>query len=277
MKKQELISLLEGLGVHPSRKLGQNFLLDENLLRATVAAAAPSPGELIIEIGAGTGALTRHLLASGARVVAVEYDLRLFEYLRTALGDHDRLSLVQGDACRLDYDALSEGADVYLVVGNLPYAISSPVIAKLADAARRPNRMIVMIQREMGARLAAQPRTKDYGALSVGVQALYTVKRLRSAPPRVFWPPPRVQSVVMHLGLKDELPPPAVYRMLRDCTRQAFAQRRKKLLNALRPLAEPERLREMLAALELGERVRAEELSVEQFTALARMLLGDGA
>lgn len=163
--------------------------------------SAPQPGETVLEVGPGFGALTRKLLASGADVYAVEFDHRIAEYLRTHL-EANNFHLTEADACRVNYLELLPQGRPFRAIANLPYSISTIFIARMLDLPEPPEAMFFMLQREMGERLAAPVGTKDYGALSVRTQLRYEVKLEKIVPPEVFFPPPEVDSAI---GL---FPPP---------------------------------------------------------------------
>ena len=199
MTLQELRAVLAELELHPSRKLGQNFLVDGNLRRWILGDAAPRAGELVIEIGPGLGALTEPLLAAGVDLIAIEFDRRLADYLARRLGGHPNLRLLAGDAVVTDYDALTADR-TWRLIANLPYAISGPLLGRCAALANPPAAVHVLVQRELGERLAAEPATKAYGALSVRTQLAYTVERRRLVPPSVFWPQPEIESAIVCPG-----------------------------------------------------------------------------
>ncbi|OGV64331.1 MAG: ribosomal RNA small subunit methyltransferase A [Lentisphaerae bacterium RIFOXYB12_FULL_65_16] len=263
--------LLAELELHPRRKWGQNFLTDPNMLDAIVRTAAPATGEVILEIGAGTGVLTERLLAAGARVTAVEIDRRLAGHLRAAFGGHPGLRLIEGDACDLDYDALL-GAEPYRVVANLPYACSSVLVATFARLRTPPRDMLLLLQREMADRLAASPGTKDFGSLTVSVRMTYDVTRLRAVPPGVFTPPPEVDSALVRLTART--PPLSVAERDRvgAVARVAFGQRRKKLSNALSAHFDAVAVREAMLRAGIPADVRPEQVDVLGFVRLAACL-----
>ncbi len=271
MTKTELLHLLTRLDLQPSRRLGQNFLIDQNLLEAMVRLAAPKPGESILEVGPGTGVLTRHLLAAGSNVTAVEFDHRLAAYLRDEFQEAGNFRLVEADACRLNYDDLM-GPDPYRCIANLPYAASSVLLANFLALCNPPVEMFVLLQREMAERLAAPPATKDYGALSVRIQMIYQVAIARRVPPSVFFPPPAVESAYVHLRLRDTLPTLEFRKSAATIVRAAFSQRRKKLINLLKPHADAGRLERCFSDLGLPDDVRAEAVSVPIFQQLVEAL-----
>jgi 16S rRNA (adenine1518-N6/adenine1519-N6)-dimethyltransferase len=271
MTKTQLLAVLESLGVRPSRKLGQNFLIDDNMLEAMVRQAEPRQGEAVLEVGPGTGVLTRKLLAAGCHVTAVELDHRLAEYLRGELGGHERFRLVEADACKLDYSDLM-GQAPFRCIANLPYACSSVFLAQLMDTAPHVEACFVLLQREMAERLAAEPRTKAYGALSVRVQLRFAVDLLRIVPPSVFYPPPEVASAFARLAAKKTDVSDDIIAMASDVATVAFSQRRKKALRVLAGRYGLERTAAAFAAAGLDEGVRAEQLPPETFARLAACL-----
>ena len=250
------------------RSLGQNFLFDLNLTAKIARAAGEIGAGTVIEIGPGPGGLTRALLAHGARqVIAIERDPRCLGALAEISAAYPgRLTVVEGDALRVDCARLGQAPR--RIVANLPYNIATPLIIKWLQAGNAFTSITVMVQREVADRLAAKPRTKDYGRLSILAQFLSRPKRLFDVPPRAFIPPPKVTSSVIELIPLAEPAAEARVEDLERITQAAFGQRRKMLRQSLRSLGlevEP-----LLAAVEIAPTARAEELSVAQFAALAR-------
>ena len=271
---RELRDLLAGLGIHPSRRLGQNFMVDANLLTALVRDAAPQPGQTVLEVGPGTGVLTRLLLAAGCRVTAIELDHRLAAYLRDTLGPQPGFRLVEGDACRTDYAGLF-GSAPFRCIANLPYSCSSVFLAAMADLDNAPTDLHVLLQREMADRLGAAAGSKDYGALSVRLQLRYSVAVVRSVPPQVFWPPPEVGSAWIRLRQRTDCPPPALRRQAAELAAVAFSQRRKKAAKVLAArLGGPAVALALFAHAGLSPEARAEQLSPADFVRLAACLQG---
>ncbi len=260
-----------GLGARKS--LGQHFLLDLNLT-GRIARAAPDLSQgTVIEVGPGPGGLTRALLAEGAaRLIAVEKDSRCLEALaELAAAYPGRLEVVEGDALALDLSAL--GAAPRQIVSNLPYNISTALLVNwLTALAADPtaiSAMTLMFQKEVAARLVAAPRSRDYGRLSVLTQWLCATRPLFDIPPRAFTPPPKVVSTVVGLMPRERPLAPASLNVLEKVTAAAFGQRRKMLRQSLKSLGEPTAWFE---ATGIAPTARAEELSVEDFCALARQL-----
>lgn len=270
MKKKELQELLEKLNFHPGKILGQNFLVDSNMLEYIVRAADPQPGELLLEAGPGFGILTRALLEAGARVTSIEFDHRIAEYLRKHLV-HPNFTLVEGDACRVEIAPLV-GDSEFRAVANLPYSISSIFIVRLLELVRPPRSMCFMLQKEMAQRLAADTSTPNYGALSVNTQLVYDVKLLRMVPPQVFHPQPDVESAVVGFFRRENYPDLATRLKIMKLVRIAFAQKRKKMLNPLSAAYPKEAIVAALAKLGIRDDARPGQLTPEQFIALAAEL-----
>jgi 16S rRNA (adenine1518-N6/adenine1519-N6)-dimethyltransferase len=257
-----------GLGARHS--LGQHFLLDLNLTGRIARQAGDLTHGTTIEIGPGPGGLTRALLAHGAdRVIAIERDERCLPALaEIAAAYPGRLDVIAGDALQIDAGAL--GAAPRRVVANLPYNVATPLLLGWLGQAQRFERMVLMFQREVVERLIAKPRTKDYGRLTIAAQWRCQVRRLFDIPPRAFTPPPRVTSSLVEVVPRPLPLAPADPALLERVTAAAFGQRRKMLRQSLRAVSnDPLGL---LTAAGIAETRRAEELSIEEFAALARAL-----
>lgn len=256
---------------HPGKQLGQNFMTDANLLEFIVRSTEVTEGELILEVGPGFGALTRELLAAGAKVIAVEYDKRLCEYLGTHI-KNKHFTLVQGDACRVKFEEILKDAGKYRCVANLPYSISTIFIARMLELANRPTQMLFMLQKEMAQRIAAGPGTKNYGALSVRCQAVYNVEYMRTVPPQVFYPPPEVDSAIARFAEKKDVPAPEVLATLEKIVRPAFAQRRKKMRGVLKHTLDIEKIDKALEACGISPDARPETIDVKTFIKFASLM-----
>jgi 16S rRNA (adenine1518-N6/adenine1519-N6)-dimethyltransferase len=250
------------LGHRARKRFGQNFLADAHYVRRIVDAIDPKPGDNIVEIGPGLGALTRLLIERTGRVSAIEIDRDLGARLASEFGP-ERLTLYVADALAFDFAAL---APPLRVVGNLPYNISSPLLFHLAAYDARLADLHVMLQREVVARMSAEPATPDYGRLTVMLQAKFAVRRLFVVPAGAFSPAPQVESAVARLvPLRNAKPAIADEALFARVVAAAFAQRRKTLRNALSPLAGEPELRD--AGIDPG--ARGETLAVADFVRLA--------
>jgi 16S rRNA (adenine1518-N6/adenine1519-N6)-dimethyltransferase len=257
-------------GLAAKRALGQHFLLDLNLTGRIARAAGDLGSGTTIEVGPGPGGLTRALLAHGARkVIAIELDPRCVEALRDlATAYPGRLEIIAGDAMTIDPTKLGDGPR--RIVANLPYNVSTALLAQWLPSLSRLERLVLMFQKEVAERLAAPPGSRDYGRLSVALQWRADVKRLFDLPPRAFTPPPKVTSSVVEIRPLPHPRFPADPQLLERVTAAAFNQRRKMLRQSLRS-AVPDATA-LLAAAQIDGTRRAEDLSVEQFCALARAL-----
>lgn len=253
-------------GRRPS--LGQNFLGDPNLLEAIVREAELTADDVVLEVGGGQGVLTKRLAASARFVHVIELDERLRPGLEEIAEGEKAVSLLMGDAMKVDFGSLDPAPTA--MVSNLPYAVATPVIMRTMEELGEVRRWTVMVQREIGDRLRAAPRTKAYGAPSVLAQMSCRVEMLRSVDRAVFRPPPRVDSALMRLDRIAPWPGAGVARLVRG----AFAHRRKALARsvATASVASRERTLEALDAIGKTSTARAEELEPQEFVELAREL-----
>lgn len=268
MTLSEIDRTLRAIRVTPVRSLGQNFLHDQNLARWIVEKAQLTRDDLVVEIGPGLGALTEHVLASGARVLAIEKDARLANFLRERFANAD-CEIVHADALDFDSRPLFAHRAVKLL-GNLPYYAASELMMRFIAHPNPFSLVILMLQKEMARRISASPRTSDYGAMTLVVQEHYRVEYLRAVPASAFLPQPEVDSAFVRLTPRpaDELPPhdPATFKRL---VRLGFSQRRKQLQKLLR--TEFENWSGVAEACGIEEKARAEELSLERWIALSNL------
>jgi 16S rRNA (adenine1518-N6/adenine1519-N6)-dimethyltransferase len=273
-------ALLDEHGLHPKRSLGQNFLADPNTARRVVALAELPPETPVLEIGPGLGSLTLALLDAGHDVVALELDDRLAEVLREVIGSADgargrSVRVETGDACRVDLDALLDaGPGVpgvpWACVSNLPDNVAVPVVIRLLEEVPPVERILVMVQREVGERLAAGPGDAQYGAVSVKVAYFADARVVGLVPPTVFVPRPKVDSALVRLDRRAE--PPVTVPSADDLfalVRTGFAQRLKMLRRSLVPML-GDRTPAVLAASGIEPTARPEALGLEQWAVLAR-------
>ena len=275
MDLPDLPPLRDGLaarGLGADKRFGQHFLLDLNLTRKIARLAGPLEGEAVLEVGPGPGGLTRALLETGARVVAVERDPRFVDMLQELAAAADgRLVVVQADALDVDHGALlAEHAPglAARVVANLPYNVATPLLIGWLTGGFQPGSMTLMFQKEVADRIAAPCGADAYGRLSVLAQALSTAEVVMRLPARAFTPPPRVESAVVRLERRLDGPDAALTARLETVTRHAFGQRRKMLRSSLKPIGGETLLR----AAGVDPSARAEVVDVDQFLELARRL-----
>lgn len=256
---------------HQARKrFGQNFLQDPNIIRNIVGAINPKPGENLVEIGPGLGALTEHLLAATEGVLdVVELDRDLVPILRTQFFNFPEFNIHQGDALKFDFASLARDNNQIRVVGNLPYNISTPLIFHLLKYAASIQDMHFMLQKEVVDRLSAQVGNKSYGRLGIMVQYYCQVESLIHVPPTAFNPRPKVDSAVVRLTPYDKLPVAAKdVKQLETVVRTAFAQRRKTIRNNLKGMISADKLE----ALGIDPVLRAENLTLQNFVLISDTL-----
>jgi len=262
------------------RSMGQNFLVDGNLRRRIVEEARVGKGETVLEIGPGRGALTQGLAGEvevqGGRLILVELDRALARRLSRQFQGRPDVTVIQGDILELDLAEVTGEPSRLKVVGNIPYNVTTPILFHLLERPR-PAEILLMVQREVAERIAADPGSGEYGALSVGVRAVASVERVLRAPPEVFRPRPRVHSEVIRL--RPLVPPPLSPDeevALRRLTRALFQWRRKQLRKILKDHPDlglgPEALADLLAAAGARPTDRPETVSPEGFVAMARLL-----
>ncbi len=256
---------------HQARKrFGQNFLHDAGVIQRIAAAVAAKPGQQVVEIGPGRGALTEALLLTTDGVLQViELDRDLIPILRTRFFNFPNLSIHEGDALKFDFATLAAPELPLRVVGNLPYNISTPLIFHLLEHAGRIQDMHFMLQQEVVDRLTAQPGSRAYGRLGIMVQYYCEAEALFGVPPTAFSPQPKVNSAIVRLTPHREMPIVAKdERRLRNVVRTAFAHRRKTLRNNLKGLVTEEQIR----ALDIDPGSRAEQLTLSNFVAISDTL-----
>jgi len=266
LTSREVADLLARQQHRPRRALGQHFVVDPNTVRRIARLAAVGPGDRVIEIGAGLGSLTLALLETGAEVTAVEIDHGLLPLLREVV-EPGGARVVGGDALTLDWSSLLDG-DGWVLVANLPYNVATPLVADLLDGVPAISRMLVMVQREVGLRLAAGVGDPAYGAVSVKVAYWATARMVGRVPPGVFLPEPAVESALVAIARRPvpavdpaDIEPAELFALVRA----GFAQRRKMLRRALAGRVDAEDF----AGAGVRPEARAEELDVAAWGRLA--------
>lgn len=264
----DIRQLLADNDLHPSRALGQNFVADANTVRRIVRLAEVHRGQPVVEIGAGLGSLTLALAEAGAEVTAVEIDRHVVPVLRQQVEPHG-VRVVEADALRLDWsDLLGEGPEPWALVANLPYNVATPLVIRVLEEAPQVGSLLVMVQREVGERMAAGAGDEAYGAVSVKIAYWARAAVVGRVPPSVFVPRPRVESVLVRLVRRSDAPwkpgDPS-YDRLFAVVRGGFAHRRKMLRRSLSNLVDPGTFDQA----GIDPTARAEELTLEEWGRLA--------
>ena len=260
--------LLQTYNLEPKKSLGQNFLFDENVLARIVAAADLQPGDEVLEIGPGLGALTRRLAQKAERVVAVELDGRFLPILQAELAEYDNVTLIHGDI--LEQNPAQLFTRPYKVVANVPYYITGAILRHLLSAAHKPSLLVMTVQKEVAERVTAVP--PNMSLLAVSAQFYGRVQRLAAIKAGAFWPRPDVDSAVIRLDLREKRPLPlneeaAFFRLVRA----GFSQKRKQLKNNLRQLGlGKEEITAILEAAGVDGRRRAQTLTLAEWVAIYR-------
>lgn len=275
-------AILEKYGFSFKKSLGQNFLIDTNILRRIVDFAELTAHSGAIEIGPGIGALTEQLARRSQRVVAYEIDQRLLPILEDTLSPYDNKKIIHQDVLKADVAEMIKeefaGIEDIMVVANLPYYVTTPIIMKLLEEKLPIRGMVVMLQKEVASRISAKPGSKDYGSLTIAIQYYTTAEMVMIVPKTVFVPKPNVDSAIIRLTLREK---PAVEvkdeKFFFQVSRASFAQRRKTLLNNLTSQlpSGKEKKEQILAGLEkagVDPTRRGETLSIEEFARLSDAL-----
>ena len=263
------------------KQFGQHWLRNEQVLDRIITAAKIAPTDRILEIGPGTGILTRRLIPAASAVVAVEIDRDLCALLVKKLGNVDNFLLLENDFLSLDVDSVLNDFPKFQnankVVANIPYNITGPILEKLLGNIVRPNEkpfesIVLLVQKEVGDRLYAKPSTKAFGALSIRVQYLAHCELICPVPARDFSPPPKVDSAVIRLTPRRLSIEPNSPKVLDNLVRLGFGSRRKMLRNNLQGAIDREALTDLLTSMNINTEARAEDLSIEQWIHLSNLV-----
>lgn len=271
MIEGEVSKLLSRIQVVPNRQLGQNFLIDTAFSQWIVNQLDPQADDVVVEVGPGTGALSRHLLGRCRRLILIEKDQRLVEYLREEFSSFEgQVEVVHGDAVEFDKRPLFVEGPVKLI-GNLPYSAATPIMRNFLEQPTPVSRAVLMLQKEVAERVVAGPRSKAYGKLGLRMQCEWNVELLRTAGPDLFHPQPKVDSSIILLEARmPETLPYFSKRKFDDVTHRGFAQRRKLLKKNLGQKTDA--WKDIASGLGFSELARAEELTLEQWICLCNEL-----
>lgn len=272
--KLDTIEVVKKYGFRFSKSLGQNFLIDASVLQDIITGSEITKDDMVIEIGPGVGTLTKELVKNAKKVCAIELDSKLIPILNEELKECDNLEIINDDALKIDFNDVIKCEQSVKLVANLPYYVTTPVLSKLLSEDYPFKSITVMIQKEVGERIAAKPGTKDYGSLSILIQYYCDVKIIRKVAADCFMPKPKVDSIVIKL---DKLEKPRVepkdkalyFRIVRD----SFNMRRKTLWNALKPIGIPqETMKQVFEKSNIDPNRRGETLSLFEFEKLSNCI-----
>lgn len=263
---REIRDALDAAGVLPSKQLGQNFLVDPNMARWIVAQLDLQPGEAVVEVGPGTGALSSHLAGQVRRLILIEFDARLAAGLRERYRDDPTVEVHHADAAKFDGRTLFKHRPVKFL-GNLPYSSGGAIMKNLLGKPNPFSRAVVMLQKEVIDRLAAVAGSDSYSMISLRTQAVWEVEVLRTVPPEAFYPRPKIDSAVAVLRPRTTGLPHFDHRLFDELVRRGFAERRKQLKKQMPPAPA---WAEVAAALGVSPTVRGEDLGLAQWVELAR-------
>lgn len=272
--REETISILNKYGLRANKKLGQNFLINEKIINDIVEKAEVTNEDVVIEIGPGLGSLTKELVSNAKKVIAIELDSNMVDILKSRFGLYDNFEIIYDDVLKVDLKALISNYDSVKVVANLPYYITTPIIMKLLEERLNIKSITVMVQKEVGERLCATHEDREYGAITLGVLYYAKPQIIIDVPKENFLPAPEVDSCVIKLDMLDK---PRVevkdeklfFRMIKG----AFSQRRKTISNSLTCIGKSkEEIICILEKLGIDEKLRAENLSIEQYASIANMI-----
>jgi len=275
-KPSELHALLQEHGITAKKKFSQNFLIDFNILKKIVRIADVHEKDIVIEIGAGPGALTQTLLDQNARVIAIELDPQFARILGRLQNKDQSLEIIEADVLKLPLDALckenAENHKKIKVVANLPYHITTPILTRLLPLHAWIESLTVMVQKEFAERMAAHPGTSTYSSFSVFLQFYSDVKLCFTISPTCFYPPPKVHSAIVHCKLHQAPLAEKDIEAFFKITRTVFQQRRKMLRTSLKSLYPLHHIDAALEKMQVNSKTRPEELSLAQFLALFHLL-----
>lgn len=258
-----------------AKSLGQNFLIDKNIVDKIMDASGLDENSCALEIGPGIGVLTAEMAQRCKKVVAIEIDDRLIPVLKETLGNYENVSVVHSDALKVDFNKLFEEKEManIKVVANLPYYVTTPLINKIFKEAKGVDSITIMIQKEVAERLIAKPSTKDYGALTLLANYYSDVEKVVKVPPSCFIPNPKVDSMVIKMNIKEPEVDLKDESLFFRVIRESFNMRRKTLTNSLKPIGlKGDKLKEALALAGIDEKRRGETLSIEEFAKLSNCI-----
>jgi 16S rRNA (adenine1518-N6/adenine1519-N6)-dimethyltransferase len=279
---KELMMLLKKHNFSCKKRLGQNFLIDQNILEIIIRVLEPQKDDHILEIGTGIGTLSAILSPLVKEVITIEKDIKLIPLIKENLSPFDNIEMIFSDAMDMDFYSFiktykKEGREIHKIVGNLPYYISIPLIRKVVELNKEIRTAVFLVQKEVGMRLMALPGEKDYGILSIAVQYYSKPQKIHHVPATVFYPKPKVNSMIIKL---EVLKTPSIKvvneKLFFEIVRASFQQRRKSIVNSLtnyfHKRFDKKEIEKILEKADIGREVRAENLYPEEFGVLANIM-----
>lgn len=265
--REETEFILKKYGLRANKKLGQNFLINEEIINQIIEKADVNKNDTIIEIGPGLGSLTAKLLENANKVIAIELDSNMSNILKERFCLYDNFELIEKDVLKVDLNEIVEKYDSVKVVANLPYYITTPIIMKLLEERLKLKSITVMVQKEVGERFCAVPNSKEYGAITISINYYTKPEIIIDVPKENFEPMPEVDSCVIKLDVRDV--PPVELKNEKDffnLIKAGFSQRRKTINNSLASMGiSKEKIKNVLEKLSIDSKLRAENLTMEQF------------
>lgn len=265
--REETEFILKKYGLRANKKLGQNFLINEEIINQIIEKADVNKNDTIIEIGPGLGSLTAKLLENANKVIAIELDSNMSNILKERFCLYDNFELIEKDVLKVDLNEIVEKYDSVKVVANLPYYITTPIIMKLLEERLKLKSITVMVQKEVGERFCAVPNSKEYGAITISINYYTKPEIIIDVPKENFEPMPEVDSCVIKLDVRDV--PPVELKNEKDffnLIKAGFSQRRKTINNSLASMGiSKEKIKNVLEKLGIDSKLRAENLTMEQF------------
>lgn len=273
MTLSEIREILSEHEIQLTRSLGQNFMHDQNQIRRIVAAGEVGPDDAVVEIGPGLGPLTEQLVIRAGKVIAIETDHRLVEFLAKRFADADNFQLIHEDALKLIRRQASDWSQ-WKLVANLPYSVASPILVELAKKPTGPKLISTTLQLEVAQRLVSPPSRKDYGILTLLVGLAYEARMEFVIPATCFFPAPKVDSACVSLRRRPErLLPDELAPVFEKIVKRGFSQRRKMMLKLLKQDWAPDKLERAYAAADLDPKVRAEAVTLDGFVRMTEVLV----
>ncbi len=272
--RDETIAILNKYNLKAQKKLGQNFLINENVIHEIIKNAEITKDDVVIEIGPGLGSLTKELILNAKEVIAIELDKNMVDILNTRFKIFNNIKIIQADILKIDLKEFISNYKKVKIVANLPYYITTPIIMKLLESRINIDSITVMVQKEVGERICATHEDKAYGAITVSILYYSNPKMVINVPKTDFIPIPEVDSCVIKLDILEK---PRVKvndeKIFFKTIKTAFSQRRKTINNSLIGMGKSkEEIKDILLSLSIDEKLRAENLSIEQYALISNML-----